>query len=314
MQSILSMDLGEALSILDADADVLLVREGDDPLAALRSLMERVANHQRERARASLDRAQAPATKGERNTRARATPHAARGPTCTHMHLQLKQPLSTVSKLHTYYHAASSSRCRRSSLLDLQGQRHTVVLGQVTGVQEPRHGSAVEGLNRGEAVSLSQSCVDAVFALEAAALEGGVSASAVGLEGAVSEGAACAASKKRPHSGAGQSFARRLAPPRPSTRTMPTLQMERPLRLPEGSSSLESILAQLLAAFVVLDARCPVDGQTITLQPGTGREDAHKTRAISADRIYGNFGMHSPTSCVFVAGESNMRRKDLLKG
>ena len=71
---------------------------------------------------------------------------------------------------------------------------------------------------------------------------------------------------------------------------------------------------QLLAAFVVLDARCPVDGQTITLQPGTGREDAHKTRAISADRIYGNFGMHSPTSCVFVAGESNMRRKDLLKG
>ena len=62
------------------------------------------------------------------------------------------------------------------------------VVAEVTGLQESRHGSAVEGLNRGEEVSLSQACVDAAFALEAAASEGGVSA--VGLEGAVLEGAA----------------------------------------------------------------------------------------------------------------------------
>ena len=69
--------------------------------------------------------------------------------------------------------------------------------------------------------------------------------------------------------------------------------------------------AQLLACFILLNGMCPIDGKPMTLVPNSPQ--AHLTRAISADRINGNFGLHSMTSCIFIAGEHNLARKDLFR-
>ena len=71
---------------------------------------------------------------------------------------------------------------------------------------------------------------------------------------------------------------------------------------------------EMLAAFVLLRATCPVDGKPIYLtgaREASGQNNPRKSRRISADRINSSHGLHNVTAVVFISAEMNFRRNSL---
>jgi hypothetical protein len=68
---------------------------------------------------------------------------------------------------------------------------------------------------------------------------------------------------------------------------------------------------EILAAYILLDAKCPVDGLEISLT-STPHATPTTSRRISADRVYGQTGFHTLLGCVLVSSSANLERKHRL--
>ena len=69
---------------------------------------------------------------------------------------------------------------------------------------------------------------------------------------------------------------------------------------------------EMLAAYLLLYGKCPIDGKNLVLNPEVGTTSM-TSRRISADRIFGTVGLHSLFSAIFISSEMNATRKARLE-
>ena len=76
--------------------------------------------------------------------------------------------------------------------------------------------------------------------------------------------------------------------------------------------SLGFTASDVMAAFILLGERCPIDGGPLVLHAEVGATSPQSSRRISADRIHGKAGLHGHGECIWVAAAVNNARSTRL--